>query len=71
MSKFQALMNCAQEYSRIDEYSRAELIELYYKYTPRDCADLIDTSKELKRINTIELSQLRTEVKFYMNSVGW
>ena len=71
MSKFQALVNCAKEYNEMDEYSRAELIELYYKYTPRDCADLIDTAKELKRINTIELSQLKNEVQFYMNSFGW
>jgi hypothetical protein len=71
MSKLNSLIGAIDCYHKLNTMDRGELISAYYKYTPRDCVDLIDANYELERINTISLDELRNEVKFYLNTWGY
>jgi len=71
MSKFNAIIECMSNYNQIEEMDRQELINMYYKYSPRSYVDMIDIEEESKRVNTIPIDELRKEVDFYMFTYGY
>lgn len=71
MSKFDAIGHSITAINELESYGRVKLVELYYKYSPRECADMVNTDEEFKRVSTIDIEKLRSEVKFYLSTFGW